>query len=217
MKKIHIVVWGVLIFATLYSCKKGRTDIACACYVFSFDYIESNYFVEINNDGSIRTSSGMRRPDYGDVLVKEYIFRKDLPVCRDSILSDEIFPDSVFDDQGWYYNGYTHMKEQKVQLSHKDIDELNKLISKLPKHSTRNVLYGLNGMDVEHKAGVILMVNDNNYVLFHDDMTSEFYPIYKKITEISPIPIDPQFDFDSDNCVVGNNDADRIRISGSLE
>lgn len=212
MKRQIYILLLLVVFLSIYSCKKDEDNIICACYIFSFDFIESNYFVEVMNDGTIRTSEGMRR-GYGKAFNKDYISREELPMDRDSLLSQKTFPDSVWDkhNQCWYFNGYTHMKEKSAHISEKKLMELRKLLKSLPEVPSKNILCDYSGEDLLNKAGVVIMIKEKNYVLIHGDYRSDYYPIYKFISALSPIPIKPRFDY-VDDCYQGNIEVHKEKV-----
>ncbi|MCI1732053.1 MAG: hypothetical protein LKM34_06685 [Prevotella sp.] len=170
IKKDGTILFVLGIFAcailTICSCKnKTYDDKICRCFIFPTSSINNNFYIEISNNGIIKTSLGIRSKTILPVIFKDA-----------KINPDEIqFLRKIQLQKKKKLHNTDMIKIQKSLLNLKDIECKNFFVQ-----SWANDAWG-----------IILLAGDKQYIfLYSEHSNDELGKIVKLLVNSSPIQID---------------------------
>lgn len=179
-----------LVVFTLSSCNQNNqyngNGLLCSCFVFSPRCELTSYYIEIYEDGKINTTFGQMQDSLYEVIYNH----------------NKLFQDKNFflAMDSFSYNQYDKLENTNIVCSgpvSKDSvispGEINKLISQLDKlptatyvnHTTKGTYWDF----YLHSTGIVLMVDNSQYIFWEDSCSVVEKDIYGKIKKISPIKI----------------------------
>ena len=177
MKKLSIKIKtnGTILFVlgifacailTICSCKnKTYDDKICRCLIFPTSSINNNFYIEISNNGMIKTSLGVR--------------------------SKTILP-MIFEDRKINPNEIQFLRkiqlQKKKKLHSTDIKKIQKSLLNLKGIECKNFFVQSWANDA---WGIILLAGDKQYIfLYSEHRNDELGKIVKLLVNSSPIQID---------------------------
>ena len=175
MKKLSIktnstisFVLGIFACAMLTICscnKKIYDDKICRCFIFPTSSINNNYYIEISNNGMIKTSLGIRSKTILPVIFKDVkINPNEIHLFRKIQL------------------------QKKKELHTTDINKIRKSILNLKDIECKNFFVQSWANDA---WGIILLAGDKQYIfLYSEHRNDELGTIIKALVNSSPIQID---------------------------
>ena len=175
MKKLSIKINETILFVlsifacamlTICSCnKKTYDDKICRCFIFPTSSINNNYYIEISNNGMIKTSLGIRSKTI-------------LPM---------IFKDAKINPNEIHFFRKIQLQKKK-ELHTTDINKIRKSILNLKDIECKNFFVQSWANDA---WGIILLAGDKQYIfLYSEHRNDELGTIIKALVNSSPIQID---------------------------
>ena len=175
MKKLSIKINETILFAlsifacamlTICSCnKKIYDDKICRCFIFPTSSINNNYYIEISNNGMIKTSLGIRSKTILPVIFKDM----------------KINPNEIH-----LFRKIQLQKKEKLHTT--DMNKIQNSILNLKDIECKNFFVQSWANDA---WGIILLAGDKQYIfLYSEHRNDELGTIVKALINSSPIQID---------------------------
>lgn len=175
MKKLSIKINETILFVlsifacamlTICSCnKKTYDDKICRCFIFPTSSINNNYYIEISNNGMIKTSLGIRSKTILPVIFKDV----------------KINPNEIH-----LFRKIQLQKKEKLHTT--DMNKIQNSILNLKDIECKNFFVQSWANDA---WGIILLAGDKQYIfLYSEHRNDELGTIVKALVNSSPIQID---------------------------
>ena len=170
IKKDGTILFVLGIFAcailTICSCKnKTYDDKICRCFIFPTSSINNNFYIEISNNGMIKTSLGIRSKTI-------------LPM---------IFEDTKINPNEIQFFRKIQLQKKK-KLHNTDMIKIQKSLLNLKDIECKNFFVQSWANDA---WGIILLAGDKQYIfLYSEHSNDELGKIVKLLVNSSPIQID---------------------------
>ena len=175
MKKLSIKINETILFVfsifacamlTICSCnKKIYDDKICRCFIFPTSSINNNYYIEISNNGMIKTSLGIRSKTILPVIFKDV----------------KINPNEIH-----LFRKIQLQKKEKLHTT--DMNKIQNSILNLKDIECKNFFVQSWANDA---WGIILLAGDKQYIfLYSEHRNDELGKIVKVLINSSPIQID---------------------------